>query len=282
MSVLIADYTLVVRRQALDGSYPGGAERYVRTLLELDVPPQFVCNDANLVSASFATPSALHSAHRWAQVFGIRAQMRVDQIVGPDRECEWLEWKRESSVLTHAWLAGTDPGDIAAPKGWAPREHRIIDEMLSEAAVAADAAAANAFAKSRAMDAVRAALDGLEWNYAVFGSDIALFDVDTDCARYVFSIAARDRGVLTYVCVPKDGPAARNSFGLGKLLTMANQAGARSSPRFVYFFEQIGEDWLGCCLSFVPEEPTADIVEIAIDALLDFADDAQALLSTEA
>jgi hypothetical protein len=37
----------------------------------------------------------------------------VDQHHGPALPCDWLEWRRHGDGFTVAWLAGTDPSEMA-------------------------------------------------------------------------------------------------------------------------------------------------------------------------
>lgn len=129
MSVLIEALTLVVPKRVLDVSYPGGTDAYLRELLHLERPPRFVCNgDPALVNISFYDPPHVAPAQEMLRRYGIVevddrrfVEMAiVDQRFGPTMPCHWLEWRRHAEGFTYAWLAGTDPGDMAAPRDWAP------------------------------------------------------------------------------------------------------------------------------------------------------------------
>lgn len=284
MSVLIADYTLVIRKQSIEENYPGGTESYVRALRGLKLTPRFVCSsDAHLVNASFPTPDAIANACIWSSMFGIEASSTtgvpalacVDQIVGPDGECDWLQWRRDSSVATCAWLAGTEPGEVAAPEGWVPREHCVIEETLAQVQATADA---DANARQAAMSVVRATLDELEYAYTEDEPNTATFWVETDVARYGFSIFIGDDGWIGFVCVPLHATPVRRVAKLGALLRSANRAAKRYLERVVLQLEEI-EEKIACFTFFVPENVVSSDIEFAIEATLDLSDDVQRTLA---
>lgn len=133
MSVLIEALTLVVRKRELDIRYPGGTDAFLQAALELEAPPRFICNgDPHLVNLSFSDPDhlapcvALLEAHGFMDVDdGKLVDMAyVDQHFGPTMPCDWLEWRRHPDGFTYAWLAGTEPGDMATDEDWTPERSR--------------------------------------------------------------------------------------------------------------------------------------------------------------
>lgn len=48
----------------------------------------------------------------------------VEQRIGLTVPCDWLEWRNHLDGFTYAWLAGTEPGDMAAPADWTPEQSR--------------------------------------------------------------------------------------------------------------------------------------------------------------
>ena len=132
MSVLVEAVTLVVRRPSLDLAYPGGAEAFLQATRRLTNPPRFACAiDPNLVNVSFEHPDYLAAAVELLTSSGLTEVEEavgavdfvcVDQSDGPDIPCSWLEWERFTDGVTVAWMAGKEPGALAAPKGWTPAE----------------------------------------------------------------------------------------------------------------------------------------------------------------
>lgn len=280
MSVLIADYTLVIRKQALDEKYPGGAASYVEALQRLEVPPRFVCSaDPHLVNACYATPDGIAKACIWSSMLGIVAHAAagmpdlacVDQIVGPDGECDWLAWRRDSSEVTSAWLAGTEPGEMAAPDGWVPREHCVIEETLAQAQ-------AEAHARRTTFETVCATLDQLECEYTRRHGETVAFTAESEKETYVVSILVGAEGLVSCTCAPVVPRALRHVAKLAALLKAANREAARFTPRLVFQLAEI-DGRIACCALFVPDELTVPMMEFVIGATLDLADDVQAALT---
>ena len=126
MSVLIEALSLVIQRITLDLSWPGGADAFLEAMCAPDCPARRLCSDDKLVSVSFFSPD-----DALAVVAGLRENglielddqrfhdlALVDQREGPTMPCAWLEWKQHRDGFTYAWLAGTEPGDMAAPADW--------------------------------------------------------------------------------------------------------------------------------------------------------------------
>ena len=135
MSVLIEALTLVVPRRELDMRFPGGTSAFLEATLGLERPPRFVCGgDAHLVNLSFydadhlAPAADLLLAHGFVDVEANRVVdvAYVEQRFGPTMPCDWLEWRNHADGFTYAWLAGTEPGDMAAPIDWTPERSRAM------------------------------------------------------------------------------------------------------------------------------------------------------------
>ena len=136
LSVLVEALTLVVQRLSLEISYPGGADAFLNAALSLDTPPRFICSaDPQLVNLSFNDPKhvepavALLREHGMIEVEDRKAIdfVYIDQHAGPSMPCEWIEFRRHSNGYSYAWVAGTEPGDMAAPADWTPERSRAME-----------------------------------------------------------------------------------------------------------------------------------------------------------
>ena len=144
MSVLIEAFTLIVQRSSLDLAYPGGAEAFLRDTNGLADKPRFACDgDPLLVNIAFEQrehasaaaallekPGAI--ASEWRQAFDF---VLVHHEDGPVVPCRWLNWERFGPGVTIGWLAGRDPGAVAAPAEWQAARSRTtksIDHDLSD------------------------------------------------------------------------------------------------------------------------------------------------------
>ncbi len=134
MSVLVEALSLVVPRLTLDVSYPGGSDAFLQDMCDPACPARLVCADDSLVSASFLSPNdALVVSAKLVELGLVELDENhfydlayVDQHHGPTMPCNWLEWKRHRDGFTYAWLAGKEPGDIAAPVEWTPEQSRRL------------------------------------------------------------------------------------------------------------------------------------------------------------
>ncbi len=133
LSVLVEALTLVVQRLSLEMSYPGGTDAFLNAALSLDTPPRFICSaDPQLVNLSFYDPKHVEPAVALLRDHGmIEVEDRkaidfayIDQRTGPTMPCDWIEWKQHRDGYTYAWVAGTKPGDMAAPEDWTPERSR--------------------------------------------------------------------------------------------------------------------------------------------------------------
>lgn len=134
MSVLVEALSLVVPRINLDISYPGGVDAFLEAMCLPECPSRHVCADDKVVSVSFLSPDAAETVVSPLLDLGFigldeqrfRDFAFVDQHLGPTMPCDWIEWKRHRDGFTYAWLAGTEPGDMAAPSGWTPGHSRAM------------------------------------------------------------------------------------------------------------------------------------------------------------
>ncbi|CAN5490203.1 hypothetical protein BH09GEM1_BH09GEM1_10970 [soil metagenome] len=133
LSVLVEALTLVVQRLPLDIVYPGGTDAFLQAARALDAPPRFICNgDPQLVNLSFHDPTHVEPAAALLREHGlIEVEDRkavdfvyLDQHAGPSMTCEWIEWRRHDDGYSYAWVAGTEPGEMAAPDDWTPQKSR--------------------------------------------------------------------------------------------------------------------------------------------------------------
>ena len=126
MSVLIEALSLVIQRITLDLSWPGGADAFLEAMCAPECPARRLCSDDKLVSVSFFSPDdALSVVARLREngLVELDAQRfhdlaLVDQREGPTMPCAWLEWRQHRDGFTYAWLANTEPGDMAVPADW--------------------------------------------------------------------------------------------------------------------------------------------------------------------
>jgi hypothetical protein len=95
MAVLIEAISLVIRREAIDRTYPGGLERFAG-----EVPNATLCADDALVRVGFLTAS---EAAEFAELIEARGLVhlrageaadfcRVDQVDGPTDPCRWVSF----------------------------------------------------------------------------------------------------------------------------------------------------------------------------------------------
>jgi hypothetical protein len=133
LSVLIECLTLVVQTKELDIRYPGGSDAFLHAALAMENPPRFICSaDPYLVNLSFYNGEHVQPCVELLEENGFTEvedgrfadYAYVDQHHGPTMPCDWLEWKQHPHGFTYAWLAGTEPGDMAADEEWTPERSR--------------------------------------------------------------------------------------------------------------------------------------------------------------
>lgn len=131
MSVLVEAFTLVVRRPSLERAYPGGTSAFLRAIRQLPNPPRFACDgDPLLVNVSFECTDHVVEAMAHLEANGLNEEadgeaadfVYLDQHEGPVLPCSWLTWERFTDTVTVAWVAGAEPGALAAPADWVPSD----------------------------------------------------------------------------------------------------------------------------------------------------------------
>lgn len=121
MSVLLEALSVVVRIRTLEERYPAGLGGY-----RADCPNATFCSDEHLTRVGFMAPDDVGrfvlnlSTHGVRHTIGDPATdvVVVDQFQGPTTVCGWIAGGRFPEGYSAAWLTGTEPGDLSAPKGW--------------------------------------------------------------------------------------------------------------------------------------------------------------------
>lgn len=121
MSVLAEGFSVIVRRSTIDSNVPGGVETYARL-----VPNKTFCADQYLTRVGFLDLPTANEFLASLRAFGL-THHNVDEgpEVGVLHQDEgflglvpWLEWHRDKTGRSIAWLVGTNPGELAVPEGW--------------------------------------------------------------------------------------------------------------------------------------------------------------------
>lgn len=121
VAVLIEGISVVVRREAIERSYPGGMVQY-----EADCPNQTFCADEHLARIGLMSP---YDVQRWVTELTEKGLVFlqdkraieiavVDQTTGPTTPCDWLEFGNHDDGYVVAWLASTQPILVSVPVGW--------------------------------------------------------------------------------------------------------------------------------------------------------------------
>ena len=121
MAVLIEGISVVVRRDVIEQKYPGGIAQY-----EKDCPTGTFCADPNLTAIRFMIPKDVQPFIQSLERHGIKllngnefAEIAiVDMLSGATTKCNWLSFARKFDGISACWLANTDLGEVAVPKGW--------------------------------------------------------------------------------------------------------------------------------------------------------------------
>ena len=237
MSVLVQAITLVVRRTSLELAFPGGTEAFLSQANELPHPPRFACDsDPELVNVSFAEPGHARAAIRLLEEHGLvelsedgaEDFVKVDQCDGPTLPCTWLEWERFTDDVTVAWIAGAEPGQLAAPEGWEPAAQLEGDVEVDEDvdAVAHSSEPWTDTESEDAMplhDALMTALAGAGWTTYLATPPAAMVDLRGEHALYTcrFFCSEPLDAVVCYTRMPViiPEPARREAM---EFITRAN------------------------------------------------------------
>lgn len=129
VAIQVEAYTVVVRKQALQESYPDGAEGFLR-----DCPNRTCCVDGNLACVSFSHPNAVHNEIVRLEKHGLvhrdangcaKDIVVIDQFRGPLSPCAWVEVlaaRVSGCDIVVCRLAGTNEKTVVLPGMWRP-EH---------------------------------------------------------------------------------------------------------------------------------------------------------------
>lgn len=127
MSVLIDGTCLVIARDTLDSPEPTSADALIALVAANTPGLRFACADEHLICVAFADAEQADRAMTWLRTepagdlrVATHDHAIIDAVVGPVSSCDWLECVRHTSGYSYAWLAGRDPGELAAPAGWTP------------------------------------------------------------------------------------------------------------------------------------------------------------------
>jgi hypothetical protein len=124
MAVLIEAFSVVIRCDAIEARFVGGMQGLART-----IPNNSACRDQHLVRVAFmdsADADAYISVLVERGLVAERDRASVDlapimQNKGITVPAEWLKYREIESNgtrLSICWRTGTEPGEIAVPKGW--------------------------------------------------------------------------------------------------------------------------------------------------------------------
>lgn len=139
VSVLAEAISVVVPISILNSKYPGGVESYRR-----GCPNRTFCADQHLTRIGFMTPTDVEAFVTALERSGLvhrRGGQAVDLAVvdqhrGPTTPCEWIQGGKHPAGYSAVWLAGTEPGALAAPPDWKPSQsaemHFVSNEDVGE------------------------------------------------------------------------------------------------------------------------------------------------------
>ena len=125
MAVLLEAISVIVRRDAIDRSYPGGWDAFLDA-----VPNQTLCHDSDLCRVGFMNPADVEAYVAALQNHGLVFQKDgeavdlsvVDQLRGPTAPTPWLDFgtiQSPAMKIAACWPTGDHPNNIALPPGWA-------------------------------------------------------------------------------------------------------------------------------------------------------------------
>lgn len=121
MGVLVEAISVLVPTKVLEREYPGGSTAYCAAC-----PNSTFCTDGKLTRVGFMHPNDANNYTSTLSDFGLILvedecwvhMVVVDQSLGPTAACPWIEWGKHALGFTVAWLAGSSPSPMAAPRGW--------------------------------------------------------------------------------------------------------------------------------------------------------------------
>lgn len=123
VSVLLECSNVIVRRSAVERSYPGGLGQFGR-----DVPDASYCADQHLVRVGFMASWDAEAFVEKLVERGFRFSTDDDSDIcvadgpWPTSPCRWLHFEPDNAAQGRCWWAGDEPGELAVPQAH-PREH---------------------------------------------------------------------------------------------------------------------------------------------------------------
>lgn len=246
MSVLIDGTCLVIPRDGVDASEAAPVDALIASVAANSAGLKFACVDEHLICIAFADAEEAERAMTWLRaepsgtLVATHDHAIVDSVVGPVSPCDWLECIRHASGHSYAWLAGTDPGDLSAPAGWAPtvpmagrfdpdRARRLSSEAgvetwldyetgelftiytyQTEELMAAPNFALESPPPNDLYPIVAEAVENSGYRYLPIGDDALRFTCYSDRVLYDLVIVgdARRREIVVYCVIPTIVPAA--------------------------------------------------------------------------
>ena len=123
MSVLVEGINVIISHAAVEHVYPGGL-----AALERDAPLETFCTDGYLVRVGFYAQADAEYFAGMLVASGLAAPVRgiaidfviVDQNLGPQQPCLWLEMGRERDGTRVGWHAAARRGSVHVPALWEP------------------------------------------------------------------------------------------------------------------------------------------------------------------
>lgn len=124
MAILVEAVSVVIQRARIDEHYPGGWDGFVA-----DCPNGTLCADSDLARIGFMTPVDAESFCRRLEDCGLvflRNDIAidfavVDQIRGPTKECDWLEFGHleiDGHRIAACRIVGSTDEYVITPDGW--------------------------------------------------------------------------------------------------------------------------------------------------------------------
>lgn len=125
MPVLVEAISVIVRRDAIDRSCPGGWKGFLSL-----VPNGTLCMDAQIARVGFMNPIDVRGFAAILVKNGLTAMtpsnsfadfVVIDQHSGPTAPCDWIEYLRipfETGTIGLARLKGNTDTTLVCPQGW--------------------------------------------------------------------------------------------------------------------------------------------------------------------
>jgi hypothetical protein len=140
VAVLCEAISVIVRIDRIRTAHVGGWSGYMAR-----IPNATHCHDGLLSRVGFMAPDDVRWWTEDLQANGLRLLgpggfvdiAIVDQLQGPTRPAQWLDFGHDDGGVAAAWMAGREPGPLAVPDGWTPRQSRrlaggFVDEASTQ------------------------------------------------------------------------------------------------------------------------------------------------------